>query len=126
MSAETSFAWGRSPFAVAERVDPQLLRTEGRVRYLVVRGAREGSDLGVVGAIWVSEDGLRGGVVPHPGAAWSAGELIRNHQGAVERGWSPLRIFAYWRETVEPWGVEIDPPEVAETLRVLTARIEAA
>jgi len=124
MSAEASIAWGRSPFSVAERVAPEVLRTEGTVRFLLVRGAREGSNLGVVGAIWVSEDGDRGGVVPHPHGAWSAGELIRNYQGAIERGWSPLRIFAYWRESVEPWGLEIDPPGVAESLLDLKARID--
>ena len=124
MSAEVSVAWGRSPFAIAERVDPDLLRTEGQVRYLVVHGAREGSSLGVIGAIWVSEDGARGGVIPHHDATWSAGELIRNHQGALERGWSPQRIFAYWRETVEPWGVEIDPPAIAPSLRELGRHID--
>jgi hypothetical protein len=124
MVAQSSTAWGRSRFAVAEGIDPDLLRSEGRVRYLLVRGAREGSSLGVIGAIWVSEDGKRGGVVPHPEAAWAAGELIRNHEGAIERGWSPLRIFAYWRETVDPWGVEIEPPATADTLSELAARID--
>ncbi|MGH2637215.1 MAG: hypothetical protein ACRDHU_13860 [Actinomycetota bacterium] len=126
MGAEMSTVWSRSPFAAAGRVDAELLRTEGQVRFLLVRGAREGASLGVVGAIWVSEDGARGGVVPHPDGGWSAGELIRNHQNALERGWSPLRIFAYWRESVEPWGVEIDPPESAESLRELKIHIERA
>ena len=124
MGAETSTTWGRSPFASAERVDPELLRTEGRVRYLLVRGA--GSGVGVVGAIWVSDDGLRGGVIPNPDGVWAAGELIRNHRNAVERGWSPLRIFSYWRENVEPLGYEIGSPETAESLRELKARVEQA
>lgn len=122
---DVSTAWGRSPFTATGRIDPELLRTPGRVRYLIVRGAREGSSLGVLGAIWVSEDGERGGVIPHPEGAWSAGELVRNHRGAIERGWSPLRIFAYWRESVERWGVEIDPPAFAESLRELKGRIDS-
>ena len=75
----------------------------------------------------VSEDGRRGGVVPNPDSPWAAVELVRNHDGALERGWSPERIFDYWRDARDqPRGLEIDPPEVAETLLALTARVEAA
>lgn len=127
MGAEVLSAWGRSPFAVGQGMDPELLRCEGQVRYLLVRGTRDGSSVAAVGAIWVSEDGRRGGVVPNPNSSWAAAELVRNHDGALERGWSPERIFDYWRDTRdEPWGLDIDPPQVAETLRALTARVEAA
>ncbi len=92
-----------------------------------MRGSREGAGLGVVGAIWVSEDGRRGGVVPHPEGAWSSAELTRNHQSATERGWSPSQIFEYWRDSADDvWGLEIEPPSGAESLRALTARVQAA
>ena len=125
MGVDVLTGWDRSPFAVVDRVDPRLLGSEGPVRFLLVRGAREGLSLGVVGAIWVSEDGSRGGVISHPEGSWSAAELTRNHQSAVERGWSPARIFEYWRDA-EAWGLEIEPPEAAESLRSLFARVDVA
>ena len=94
---------------------------------VLVRGTDEGRDLGVVGAIWVSEDGERGGVVPNPEAGWAGAELARNHRGALERGWTPARIFEYWRQTAdEVWGLQIEPGERAQSLRDLAVRVLAS
>lgn len=116
---QTAWAWARSPLAVIDTANPQAFAEEPDVRYVLVLG--DGPDVfGTVGALWLSEDGRRGGFLPNPGATWTAGEMVRSYEGALERGWTPERIFGYWCETVDAHaGLRFEAPAVAPTLRAL-------
>jgi hypothetical protein len=51
----------------------------------------------LLGVLWLSLDDEAVGFVVHPQAIWSGGEIARSIQGALRRGWTPGRIYAYWR-----------------------------
>ena len=119
---------GQSPFAVkTDLVDQEWLVSEGRVRYLIVHGELDRGGTGIVGAIWISVDGNRGGFVRGFGATWSAGEMARSHKGALDRGWTHDRIFRFWNETPgELIGITVADLAEAESLRKLVNFVEGA
>lgn len=114
-----------SAFALAERPGISDLEREGLVRYTVVDGRRDDGSWGTVAAIWLSEDGERGGVLVNPWALWEGAELARGYRGAVRRGWTPERIFAYWVD--EPWrgSYALGEEQTAETLALLADLVDA-
>jgi hypothetical protein len=108
-----------SPFALAEDVATPDLEAEGRVRYVVVTGKQDDGLWGPVGAIWVSEDGRRGGFLVNPWALWEGSEIVRGYGSALERGWSPEQIYRYWTNEVWPGSYVVVDEREAQTLILL-------
>ena len=108
-----------SPFSLAEEPATPELEAEGRVRYLVVSGKQDDGLWGPVGALWVSEDGARGGFLVNPWALWEGSEIVRGYGSALERGWTPEEIYRYWRSEVWPGACVIDDEREAQTLLLL-------
>ena len=114
-----------SPFALADAPSAPCLESEGRVRYLVVSGKQDDEMWGPVGAIWLSEDGARGGFLVNPWALWEGGEIVRGCRSALERGWTHPQIYSYWRGEVWPRGYVVDDERVAETLMLVHELVAA-
>lgn len=108
-----------SPFAIADDPTAPELEAEGRVRYLVVTGKQDDGLWGPIGAVWVSEDGRRGGFLVNPWALWEGSEIVRGHRSALERGWTPEDIYRYWRNEVWPGSYVVDGEREAQTLLLL-------
>jgi len=89
-----------SAFAPVEAPSAPELEAERRVRYLLVSGRQDDGLWGVVGAHWLSDDGLRGGFLVHPWGIEVGGELARSHRGALARGFTPPAIYDYWAKEV--------------------------
>ena len=99
---------------------------EGPVRFLLVSGDLDEGYWGVIGAFWLSIDGERGGFVVSPEALWTGSEMARCFRGAVERGWTPDRIYRYWQTQVGVAGaVMVDPQQHADTLLQIHKRVGA-
>jgi hypothetical protein len=105
-----------SPFALLERARSPELEAEGRVRYLLVSGRQDDGMWGPVGAVWLSEDGLRGGFLVHPWALWEGSEFVRGYRSALERGWTPALIYRYWLREVWRGTYSVDAERKAESL----------
>lgn len=90
----------RSPFAFVRLPTSLELESEGRVRYILVNGKQDDGLWGPVGALWLSDDGERGGFLVHPWALWEGSEFVRGYRSAGQRGWTPATIFAYWKREV--------------------------
>jgi hypothetical protein len=105
-----------SPFAPVEAPSTSELETERAVRYLLVSGRQDDGPWGPIGAVWLSNDGERGGFLVHPWAIDLGTEMVRSYRGAVARGFTPSTIFEYW--ATEPWtsNVVVDDERRAETL----------
>jgi hypothetical protein len=114
-----------SPFSVASPPTTALLETEGRVRYLLVSGRQDDGVWGPLGALWISHDELRGGFLVHPWAVWVGSELVRGYRSALERGWTPSGIYAYWQREVWPRGYGIDAEREAGSLYLLFELVDA-
>ena len=108
-----------SPFALVEDLSAPQLEAEGRVRYLVVSGKQDDGLWGPVGALWVSQDGRRGGFLVNPWALWEGSELVRGYDSALERGWSADEIYRYWGTEVWPGAYVVDDEREAQTLVLL-------
>jgi hypothetical protein len=108
-----------SPFATADELSRPELETEGRVRYLAVQGQQDDGLWGTVGAIWLSEDGLRGGFLVNPWAIWEGSEIVRGYRTSLERGFTPASIFRYWQREVWRGSYTVDEEREAETLFLL-------
>lgn len=108
-----------SPFALAEEPGAPQLEAEGAVRYLLVSGRQDDELWGPVGALWLSEDGERGGVLVNPWALWSGSEIVRGYRSALERGWSPADVYGYWQREVWRGSYTVDHERGAETLVLL-------
>ena len=108
-----------SPFSLAEDVASPELETEGRVRYVVVTGKQDDGLWGPIGALWVSEDGRRGGFLVNPWALWEGSEIVRGYGSALERGWTPEQIYRYWDHEVWPGSYVVDEEREAQTLVLL-------
>jgi hypothetical protein len=117
-----------SPFATPPpSVVLPHINTEGPVRFLLVSGEKDDSRWGIVGAIWLSEDGARGGYLLSPTALWHGREMVRNYRSALSRGWSDVAIFDYWKEQTGILGTYmIDPPRHADALFDLARIVGAA
>lgn len=100
---------------------------EGPVRCLLASGDLDDGTWGVVGAFWLSIDGDRGGFVVSPDALWTGSEMARSYRGAVERGWTPERIYAYWctQVGVAGGGLMLDPQQHADSLLQIHTRVGA-
>jgi len=55
-----------SAFAVAEMPRSSVLEYERRVRFLLVSGRQDDGLWGPIGALWLSDDGARGGFLVNP------------------------------------------------------------
>ena len=119
MTTETVRIDLESPFSLAEDLSTPELEAEGRVRYLVVTGKQDDGLWGPIGALWVSEDGARGGVLVSPWALWEGSEVVRGYGSALERGWTPEQIYGYWRSEVWPGSYVVDDEREAQTLTLL-------
>lgn len=115
----------RSPFSVVESPTTAQLGSEGRVSYLLVSGKQDDGLWGPIGALWLSEDGLRGGFLVNPWALWEGSEVVRGYRSALERGWTPEVIYGYWHREVWPRGYTIDEQREAETLFLLNELVAA-
>jgi hypothetical protein len=116
---------GVSPFALAEAPTTGQLRTEGRVRYLLVSGRQDDGLWGPIGALWLSDDGERGGFVVNPWALWEGSEIVRGYRSALDRAWRPDQIYAYWQREVWPRAYIVDDERSAESLYLLNELVAA-
>jgi hypothetical protein len=119
MTTETVRIVPDSVFSLAEDPAAPELEAEGRVRYLVVTGKQDDGLWGPVGAIWISEDGRRGGFLVNPWALWEGSEIVRGYRSALERGWSHEEIYRYWRTEVWRGSYTVDDEREAQTLLLL-------
>jgi len=119
MTTETVRIDPESPFALADDLTAPELEAEGRVRYLVVTGKQDDGLWGPIGALWVSEDGRRGGFLVNPWALWEGSEIVRGYRSALERGWTAEDVYRYWRNEVWPGSYVVDDEREAQTLRLL-------
>jgi hypothetical protein len=120
MTADTVRIDLTSAFALAETPSAPELETEGRVRYIVVRGRQDDGLWGPVGALWLSRDEQRGGVLVNPWALWGGSEIVRGYRGALERHWSAEQIYTYWQREVWVGPYTVDDEREAETLLLLS------
>ena len=109
-----------SAFALAEAPDAADLGREGRVRFMLVSGRQDDGLWGPVGAMWLSHDAHRGGFLVNPWALWEGSEIVRSYRGALDRGWTPERIFGYWRGSYS-----VDEEQEAGTLALLNELVNA-
>jgi hypothetical protein len=116
----SSELWGEaSPLAlVTESVSLPALRAEGAVRYITVAGDRDSGAWGIVGAIWISLDGKRGGFLVNPNALFTGSEMVKGYRGALRRGWTNEQIYRYWQSKAGrvDAGVKVERQQYAETL----------
>ena len=127
MKTQAADAWAdHSRFAVVDLTDQGSVSSEGRVRYLLIHGELDRGGAGLVGAIWISADGERGGFIHGSGAEWTAAEMARSHQSALDRGWSHERIFRYWSEDPGERGSRRGGRAEAESLRKLVHLVQTA
>jgi len=104
---------------VGDSVRVPELEAEGVVRYLTVSGERDDGTWGVLGMVWLSEDGERGGFLASPSSPWHGSEMARSYGSARRRGFTPVEIFAYWRGAAED-GYRVDGERGVESLRLLS------
>jgi len=115
----------RSAFSVVEAPTMVQLETEGRVRFLLVSGKQDDGLWGPIGALWLSEDGERGGFLVNPWALWEGSEIVRGYRSALERAWSPSQIYAYWQREVWPRAYIVDEERPAGSLLLLNELVAA-
>ena len=108
-----------SAFSLAEDLAAPELETEGRVRYVVVSGKQDDGLWGPIGALWVSQDGARGGFLVNPWALWAGSELVRGYRSALERGWTAEQVYRYWLSEVWRGSYSVDDEREARTLLLL-------
>ena len=114
-----------SAFAVAKMPRSSVLEYERRVRFLVVSGRQDDGLWGSIGALWLSDDGARGGFLDNPYALWNGCEIARSYRSAQKRGWQPEAIFDYWSEEIWRGPYSIDEEQGAETLALLADLVNA-
>ena len=126
MTKASAFAFSSaSAFAIADRPGPLTLEHQGRVRFLLVSGKQDDGSWGVVGALWMSDDGEHGGFLVNPWALWVGSEIVRGYRSALERGWSSERIFEYWRSEVWRGSYSVDDEQPAGSLGLLSELVNA-
>jgi len=114
-----------SAFAIADRPGSIALEHEGRVRFLLVSGKQDDGSWGVVGSLWMSDDAERGGFLVNPWALWVGSEIVRGYRSALARGWSPERIFEYWRTEVWRGSYSVDDEQTAGSIGLLSELVNA-
>lgn len=115
----------RSAFELLEAPTTAELRTEGPVRYLLVSGRQDDGLWGPLGALWLSEDGLRGGFVVSPWAVWGGSEIVRGYRSARRRGWTPEAVYRYWQREVWRGTYAVDGERRTEALALLSDLVSA-
>ena len=96
------------------------------MKFLLVSGQLDDNRWGLVGAYWISIDGVRGGFVVAPDGIWAGSELVRSYKGAMQRGWDEEKIYSYWQAQVGMAGkFMIDPQQHADTLFQVARRVGA-
>jgi hypothetical protein len=116
-----------SPLATVREIlpSPRLL-SAGPIRYLLVAGERDDGRWGSIGAFWRTIDGRHGGFLVCPEAIWCGSEMVKSFRGALARGWTVERIYAYWQAHVGvSGGLMIDPQEHADSLFQVARRVGA-
>ena len=117
---ESPLAELRQPVAAPDAL------AEGPVRFLLVSGAQDHGDWGLVGAFWLSIDGRRGGFLVCPEAIWPGSEMVRSVKSALLRGWNHEQVYRWWQERVGVAGsVMIDPQQHADSLFQVARRVGA-
>jgi hypothetical protein len=112
--------------ALSDRVTAPDALAEGPVRFLLVSGELDDARWGLVGAFWLSIDGVRGGFLVSPPAIWQGSEMARSFRSATKRGWSPEEVYRYWQHQVGAAGtIMIDPQQHADTLFQVARRVGA-
>ncbi len=114
-----------SPFSLTRDRSVEMLSTEGPIRYLLISGTQDDELFGPIGAIWLSEDGLRGGFLVSEWAVWAGSEFVRGYRGALRRGWTPRSIYQYWRDELWPGAYTLDEEREADTLLLLHELVTA-
>jgi len=125
MTTDTVWIAPASAFALAETPSTLELRAEGRVRYLLVHGTQDDGLWGSVGALWLSADQSRGGVLVNPWALWEGSEIVRGYRGALGRGWSPEQIYRYWQREIWRGSYSVDEEQEAESLLLVSELVDA-
>ncbi|HEX6230263.1 MAG TPA: hypothetical protein VF029_00955 [Actinomycetota bacterium] len=105
---------------VGDSVRVPELEAEGPVHYLTLSGERDDGTWGVLGMVWLSTDGARGGFLASPSSPWRGSEMARSYESARRRGFTPVEIFWYWRDDADDGGYHVDPERGAESLRLLS------
>ena len=96
------------------------------MKFLLVSGQLDDGRWGLVGCLLGLDRRERGGFVVRPEAIWSGSEWCAATAAAIERGWSPERIYAYWQDQVGMAGrFMIDPQQHADTLFQVARRVGA-
>jgi hypothetical protein len=113
------------PFSIVRPTVTTDLPVETNVRYVVISGRQDDGQRGPIGAVWLSEDGRRGGFLVNPWALWEGSEFVRGYRGALTRGWTPETIFDYWRREVWPGGSAREEEHVAGSLPLLADLVAA-
>ncbi len=120
MSADSPLASLREPVAAPDAL------AEGPVRFLLVSGTCDDGEWGLVGALWLSIDGGRGGFIVSPEAIWAGSEMVRSFRGALARGWRAETVYRWWQDQIGEAGrVWIDPQQHADTLFQVARRVGA-
>ena len=114
-----------SPFMLLDHPTTDDLRNEGPVRYLLVSGRQDDGLWGPVGALWLSEDGLRGGFLVSPWALWAGSEIVRGQASATRRGWTPEAIYRYWQREVWRGTHAVDEERRSRSLALLSEVVSA-
>lgn len=99
---------------------------EGPVRFLLISGERDDVTWGLIGAFWLSIDGLRGGFLVAPESIWPGSEMVRNVKSGLSRGFTHEQIYRYWQAQVGAAGsIMIDPQQHADTMFQVARRVGA-
>lgn len=124
---DTEMTYRDSPLAaLRDPVAAPDALAEGPVRYLLVSGGQDAGRWGLVGAFWLSIDGMRGGFLVAPDGLWQGSEMVRSLRSAVDRGWSHEDVYRYWQSQVGAVGaLMIDPQQHADTLFQVARRVGA-
>jgi hypothetical protein len=116
---------GMSPFSVMPAPSTRELEREGRVSYVLLSGRQDDGLWGPIGAVWLSEDGERGGVLVSPWALWEGSEIVRGYRSALRRGWTPQEVYGYWEREVWPRGYTVLEGRTTESLHLLNELVSA-
>lgn len=116
---------GHSVFSLVDAPTIDQLETEGRVRFLLLSGRQDDGLWGPLGALWLSEDGTRGGFLVNPWALWEGSEIVRGYRSALERAWTPEQVYSYWQREVWPRAYTVDEEREAESLSLLNELVAA-
>ena len=116
-----------SPLATIREILPSAsLLSRGPIRYLLVAGEDDTGGWGLIGAFWRTIDGDEGGFLVSPDAIWAGSEMVKSFRGALARGWTVERIYAYWQAHVGVSGrLMIDPQQHADSLFQVARRVRA-